>query len=102
MCCVQVNLAEEMAARFEPKTASISFFGALYPVRCLTKRIQMLGSHGSADGKSPLSGIGNLFTQVTHLSNTHEMGGRALGAKEQRGQTVVHCLPLCAALLHKA
>ncbi|CAL8469654.1 g9195 [Coccomyxa elongata] len=60
----EVNLAVEMAARFQPTTASISFFGALYPVRCLTKRIQVLGAHGSADGKSPLSGIGNLFTQV--------------------------------------
>ena len=63
---MQVNLVQEIASQFQPKTASIAFFGALYPVRCLTKRVQLLGSHGSADGKSPLAGLGDLYTQVIH------------------------------------
>lgn len=59
-------MVQEIAAQFQPKMASIAFFGALYPVRCLTKRVQLLGSHGSINGKNPLAGIGDLYTQVTH------------------------------------
>lgn len=67
---MQVNLRQEVAAQFTPETASIAFFGALYTVRCLTKRVQLLGSRPTQPEDSLLSGLENLYTQV-RLSPSH-------------------------------
>ncbi len=41
---MQVNLGRVLAQQFQEKTASIVFFGALHNVRCLTRKVPLLGS----------------------------------------------------------
>jgi hypothetical protein len=61
---MQVSLLQELRAQFQPKTASVAFFGALYPVRCLTRPVQLLGVRPAAPEDAVLSGLEGLYMQV--------------------------------------
>ncbi len=48
----------------QPRAASVALFSALYPVRCLTRHVPLLGVHNTSAARAIWSGIDNIHLQV--------------------------------------
>ena len=63
-----MDLLQQVGALFQQKAhaASVALFSALYPVRCPTRHVPLLGVHNVSAARAIWSGIDNIHLQARH------------------------------------